>query len=871
MNKKISKIKGIEAVILVISLLLIISIFPLRMWSTIKEESGGGEIVGSTENVDSTHDVIQDFIAQYDRLDSISVFVDELVGGRYMRVAFWDYEKWVVMYQDLIDLGEETLPGYVEIPMGIDLEVGKTYRVFITVQNASFTVGTENITENANAAIGTFYYNDSSIDGYHLAAKYNYELPISKGKSFIYMGIVAAVCIVLLVVVECIGRSKNFGDTTVHKLVQYTLNPVACVSYAALAFMVFPMKLFDDRISDILFYEAGLLISFIVLIYGINHQSRDNSEEVFTLFGSVYDSIRHYGQMILIAMAIWYGCDYMNGLANIFHTISERQMAVCLLGIVILTFSKRELLNVYNAVVVVIGAVAGFIYYNGHKLAETEKEYDLHNLILVLLIVILLECLIILLNFIRLLCLKISNRSEWKNKKLTLSWYAVMVIGFFALIIIFRFERLWGVALAAIYTVLYFRYYVSSDSKKMLKVLSGGLSLNVVYTIGYCLYCRYFYGFIMGRYSMQFHTVTVTAEYLTIMLCASCALLIGKMVKAQDEEGFWDKLAVIWKEAVLFGFVSAYMFFSASRTGFLAISITALTMIVITSITQKQKVRSFIRLVVICIMAAVIMFAPAFTLQRMIPVMIGYPYFIEIEDAVPDVRGSKDWDDYSYMSIERFISVFSEKMFGTDGIDYDYSEDKMNYDEDGNLLYDADGNLIVNSQSDGNDQFSEAGDVQYIEDVSEDTAINTEEITETEVAASDNPEEDTSSIEEYSNGRFDIWKAYVSSLNMTGHENMSAVAENGENLIHAHNSYLQVAFDHGIPTGIVFLLMIICGIVLSILRYLKNRNEILSLLPFAIISGFAIAALTEWNFQLCNPMTIALMLTLPFVMFRDKK
>ena len=43
---------------------------------------------------------------------------------------------------------------------------------------------------------------------------------------------------------------------------------------------------------------------------------------------------------------------------------------------------------------------------------------------------------------------------------------------------------------------------------------------------------------------MQFHTVTVTAEYLTIMLCASCALLIGKMIKAQDEEGFWDKLAV---------------------------------------------------------------------------------------------------------------------------------------------------------------------------------------------------------------------------------------------------------------------------------------------------------------------------------------
>ncbi|SHI03675.1 O-Antigen ligase [Butyrivibrio fibrisolvens DSM 3071] len=870
MNKKISTIKGIKAVILIISLLLIISIFPLRMWTSIKEETGGGEIVGYTENVDSTHDAIQDFIAQYDRLDSISVFVNELVGGRYMRVAFWDYEKWVVMYQDLIDLGEETLPGYVEIPMGIDLEVGKTYRIFITVQNASFTVGTENITENANAAIGTFYYNDSTFDGYHLAAKYNYELPISKSKSFVYMGIVAAICIVLLIAAEFIGRKKSFGDITVHSLVKYTLNPVVTAGYAVLAFMVFPMKLFDDRITDILFYEAGLLISYLILLYAINHKRRDNREEVFTSFGSVYDNIRHYGQMILIAMAIWYGCDYMNGLANIFHTISERQMAVCLLGVIILTFSAKELLNVYNAVAVVIGAIAGFIYYNGNKLPETEKEYDLHNLILTLLIVILIECLILLLNLIRLLWLRIRNKSEWKNKKLTLSWYAVIVIAFFALIIIFRFARLWGVALAAIYSGLYFRYYVSGDPKKMLKVLSGGLSFNIIYTIGYCLYCRYFYGFIMGRYSMQFHTVTVTAEYLTIMLCATGALLIGKMIKAQDEEGFFDKLSVIWKEAVLFGFVTAYMFFSASRTGFLAIIITMFVMLVIAAITQKKKILSFISFVVICILAVVITFAPAFTLQRIVPVMIGHPYFIEIEDAVPDVRGSKDWDDYSYMSIERFISVFSEKMFSTDGIDYDYSEDKMNYDENGNPLYDADGNLIVSSQQSTDDQTLETEDAEYVEAESTEADAVVEEISEAEVAASDNPEE-ASGIEEYSNGRFDIWKAYLSSLNMTGHETMSAVAENGENLIHAHNSYIQIAFDHGIPTGIVFFLMIVCGIILAIVRYLKSRNEILSLLPFAIISGFAIAALTEWTFQLCNPMTIALMLTLPSLMFRDKK
>ena len=36
---------------------------------------------------------------------------------------------------------------------------------------------------------------------------------------------------------------------------------------------------------------------------------------------------------------------------------------------------------------------------------------------------------------------------------------------------------------------------------------------------------------------------------------------------------------------------------------------------------------------------------------------------------------------------------------------------------------------------------------------------------------------------------------------------------------------------------------------------------------FSIVSGFAFAGLTEWNFQMCNPMTIALMLAFPVILF----
>jgi O-antigen ligase len=118
-------------------------------------------------------------------------------------------------------------------------------------------------------------------------------------------------------------------------------------------------------------------------------------------------------------------------------------------------------------------------------------------------------------------------------------------------------------------------------------------------------------------------------------------------------------------------------------------------------------------------------------------------------------------------------------------------------------------------------------------------------------------------IDVISNGRITIFKSYIQELNMWGHEEMGAMLPNGEIAVHAHNTYLQVAYDHGIVAGALFVIVLSAGLFCSIGYYRKNRDkEPLSLMTCGVIIGFAVAGISEWVFQYGNPMTVALMLAL---------
>ena len=124
---------------------------------------------------------------------------------------------------------------------------------------------------------------------------------------------------------------------------------------------------------------------------------------------------------------------------------------------------------------------------------------------------------------------------------------------------------------------------------------------------------------------------------------------------------------------------------------------------------------------------------------------------------------------------------------------------------------------------------------------------------------------DTSNIiDVLSNGRITIFRSYLKELNLSGHDEMGAELPNGEIAVHAHNTYIQVAYDHGVIVGALFILFIIGGIVCGAAYYKREKKEPLALMPFAV------AGISEWVFMFSNPMTLALMFAIAPLLFQKK-
>ena len=862
------KSRAVQAVIAILALTAILTVWPVRIWHTTWQTSGGGTIVSESGTIDSTHDMVQKFIAQYDRIDSVSVYVTEVSAGRYMEMSLYD-EKMQPVYDTFVDMGVQKIPGYIRIPMQVGLHVNEQYTMLITPVNASFKVAYEDIPVQASPYLQETAYQDTAVSGYHLAATYAYSLPLDKMASLTVIAAILAIALVLVVLTEqYYGRQKEKNHLiTVARTLQYTLNPICAIALGTLMVMVFPLKLFDNRLTDIIFYELGLILTAVLVFYGINHRRYDSFDSIFCKAKDTFTAFKSFGQMIAIALTIMFGCEYMNALYDIYHTIAERKMVICILVLIILTFSRQELLNIVNLVYLIAAGAFGVYYDKCSRLAITEKEYNLHNAALAEAIVIAVLSGILLINLIRMLLIRIRDVQNIEKRNLHakrehISAFGVLTVIFFAVMVIMRNTRWWGVVLVLVYSLFYFRFHVWKEKDLWTDILSGGLILNFLGSWIFCLLYRYFAGFVSARFSFVFHTVTVTAEYLTFMECTAVVLLLAKLYKVDRNWGIRRLAAAIWKEFILFGIITAYVIFTMSRTAYMAVGFACLIMLLIVARGRGEaKIRSVFRNIMICVVSAILCFPAVFTLQRVVPAIIGRPYIFTIEDTVTDLRGGADWGDRSFMCVERFESMFMEKILGMQGDSYHYPRDQYNYDNNGKLMYGPDGELL---QQDSMGNAGDTGHPLYAAAVlTEDEQIqlmNIPGLMQTVENAGDSKENAVSGLDTFSNGRFTIFGAYLSQMNLTGHDEMGALLPDGETAVHAHNTYLQVAYDHGIPAGILFAILIISAFAAGFI-YDRKQTDRISALPMAITLGFAIAGLTEWVFQFSNPMTVALMLS----------
>lgn len=102
-------------------------------------------------------------------------------------------------------------------------------------------------------------------------------------------------------------------------------------------------------------------------------------------------------------------------------------------------------------------------------------------------------------------------------------------------------------------------------------------------------------------------------------------------------------------------------------------------------------------------------------------------------------------------------------------------------------------------------------------------------------------------LDRYSSGRLSIWKQYGSELNLLGHEEVpTIIILNGDGMeteIHStHMTIMEVAYECGIPAGVLFLILNIMSGILAIVYAWKNSAEKYALFPLMVILAFGVCS-----------------------------
>ena len=213
---------------------------------------------------------------------------------------------------------------------------------------------------------------------------------------------------------------------------------------------------------------------------------------------------------------------------------------------------------------------------------------------------------------------------------------------------------------------------------------------------------------------------------------------------------------------------------------------------------------------ILCI-TALLSFPFAYSTLRIVPAIVNDPirYDLEPQDSSFMIYDGDPVDSDKYMSIRRFFDVFLSRFDNGEA-----RELQIQQNDNALLAYIGKDRLPI-TVSDSEDKYVL---------------------------------ESTSDI---SNGRFEIFMAYLERMNLMGHDKMMI---EGRDYAHAHNSYIQVAYDFGLIAGGVFLVLCLYTLIQAIVVFKKygNKQDVF-LVPFAMIVSFGIMSITEWAFHPCIP------------------
>lgn len=899
MYKIVKKSRAIQSVVLLLTVLMMLTVYPIRMWEETIPSYSNQLLAGSSDSVGEDY-MLQRFIAQYDHLGTINLYLVDFENGwnRDQRVDSFLFRMldsdMQIMFEQEVDVRFMDIPGFCSVYVNEDLEVGKDYYFFLQgIKGSRAWFGLEETASAGTQYVSRLVYNYDELVGYNIIGEYNYSVPLRKDKVFLYDAILAVTALVCVAAVELYYRkTKKDKLITVERAWRTTANVLVAAATAAGIWNISIKRFFSGQLSNNIFYTIGLLLGSATLFYMINHK-KDRSAYI-----PLKQKWKEKGgdtlQAVFFAAAVWACCNYMNGLYDIHHREAERQLIVFLALAAIAMGTKKEIFNKLTLVYAIAAAGITMWYHSIYVDYLAMDEWDLRILRWGIGAIILGGFLLV--NIIQQLIRK-------KKPGRISVWFGLLLAVFFVLLIVFRNTRWWTVVMVAAFTLFYIRYALWDKRTHLLQNICNGLLIHFICCMVFSFARRPFLSWVYPRFPFIFHTVTITAVYLTIVLCAAVIKLLERYKETQNLTGR-ERFFALWKELLLFGLVSTYMLFTASRTGFLAVAAMVIVALIFLAMDlEKQKIKGIAFMVGMMVLSVVWCFPMVFTGQRVLPAVCNNVFRYEVEVFPDAITRGNEWDSMYYITVDRFVEVFNNKIFGipeSGTSSYERSEEYQKYrakrfNSKGDVVWDgsveeANGTETAPSADDkaagsgtqGSDNADRELEIIGIkseeERAAEEAAAAEREQEALNGGSEENQEEpeeeieeDTSvyeKTEEYANGRMDIFRAYIEQLNLTGHDEMGTMLPDGSLAVHAHNIYLQVAYDHGLVVGVLFIIVGAAGFVQGCIYYKKRKNEVpCAALPATVIVAFAMAGLVEWIFHLCHPAGLVLMLVLAPLLF----
>ena len=818
MNQKIRVSQGIKYIIIGFAVLIFCMIWPLGIIQ--KTEISKSDEVQLKESgpISVLNNGTQMFIAEGKNLKAVDLLVLNDMHSETITFRVYDgaYQQlWETFY--VVD-EDAQFPGFVHIPIDMEMEEGREYYYTVEGLTKDLYLALEDTDDSGSLANGTLLYGGYEMRGVNIIIRYIYNEPFPWWGTILFGALLFAFAKAGCVIVDSIFSQKwkeKDKEITVQNLVQWIANPILVILTIVALLAVFPGRIFGVGVVNYGFYYLGIVLTAVVLFFGINYKRSADIPLINT--NELIEKIPQWAMAICFAKVLWSCYEYINGLYTVHHIWATCKILIWLGLAFLCTLKKEEWLKIWNLIYLVPAGVIAYQRYKPYIGLESE-EASTCKWQAQMTCVVGFVALHVVVSLVQLILKKRKPNGAWNYL------YTGLFAAVIAFMIIYRNTRSWPVIAAIMFGVFYYRMWLWEKRDRILHIFCNGIILNFVYMVYYCFMHRPYLRFRHNRFGMGFHTVTMTGYYLALVLCA---IVIRLFVKYYEMHR-WQEC---WKELSLLGIANVYLFLTLSRTGYLAAFVMEIFMCVfMVCIKEKNKITGIVKKMAVGIAVSVMFFPIVFTSQRILPAVANDPIYSEIEiwDYVIEKGDRKDSE--LYIDITAFMKVAGNKLFGIDM---------------GNISLSSIKDIEIKPVYVTNDEVMLAADIPMMEEPSD-----------------------------ISNGRFEIFQGYIKEWNLTGHEKMQFEFPDGSIPAHAHNTFLQVIHDHGLITGILFLIFGVLSFFISIWRIgtgTLQDEEIYNALPVAVILAFAAAGMVEWIFHYSNPFGFAIFIVIIPLLFQKKR